>query len=102
MLQMTRPLLVNEDAPLPKLNPFQELYLQQFGGSPSPADLNAMNPDKYLPPPSVPPTSASGRNSPVMPASHWVFPGRLSPPTTIHPPNVGWWRILNSATLSRD
>ena len=39
-----QPLLVNETAPLPKMNPFKELYWQQFGGGPSEADLKAMDP----------------------------------------------------------
>jgi arylsulfatase len=44
----SRPLLVNEDAPLPKVNPFKELYWQQHGGGPSEADLEAMNPEKFF------------------------------------------------------
>ena len=44
----TRPLLVNENAVLPKLNPFKELYWQQFGGGPSAEDLDAMNPEKFF------------------------------------------------------
>ncbi len=41
-----QPLLVNEDpANIPTINPFQELYYQQFGGSPSPAALKRMNPE---------------------------------------------------------
>jgi arylsulfatase A-like enzyme len=41
-----QPLLVNEDpANIPTINPFQELYYQQFGGSPTPAALKRMNPD---------------------------------------------------------
>jgi hypothetical protein len=43
-----RPLLVNEDAPLPELNPFKELYWEQFGGGPSAEDLDAMNPEKFF------------------------------------------------------
>jgi arylsulfatase A-like enzyme len=40
-----QPLLVNE-APtnIAKINPFQELYYKQFGGSPTPADLKRMDP----------------------------------------------------------
>lgn len=38
------PLLVNEDAVGPSINPFQELYYKQFGGSPTPEDLKKMNP----------------------------------------------------------
>ncbi len=36
------PLMVNEKAVGPKINPFQELYYKQFGGSPSPEDLKKM------------------------------------------------------------
>ncbi len=43
-----RPLMVNENAAFPKMNPFKELYWQQFGGGPSAADLDAMNPEKFL------------------------------------------------------
>lgn len=49
-----RPLLVNEDAPLPRLNPFKELYWQQYGGGPSAADLDAMNPEKFFSKPDSP------------------------------------------------
>lgn len=38
-----QPMLVNEDAKGPAINPFQELYFQQFGGSPSAADLARMS-----------------------------------------------------------
>ena len=42
-----QPMLVNENATnIPSINPFQELYYKQFGGSPSPADLKRMNPSK--------------------------------------------------------
>lgn len=42
-----QPLLVNEDpANIPTINPFQELYYKQFGGSPTPAALKRMNPTK--------------------------------------------------------
>lgn len=37
-----QPLLVNEDVTAPTINPFQELYYQQFGGSPSESDLARM------------------------------------------------------------
>ncbi|RXK55941.1 arylsulfatase [Oleiharenicola lentus] len=43
-----RPQLVNEDAPLPKLNPFKELYWQQFGGGPNATELEAMDPDTFF------------------------------------------------------
>ena len=40
-----QPLLVNEDVTnIPKINPFQELYYKQFGGSPTPAALKRMDP----------------------------------------------------------
>jgi arylsulfatase A-like enzyme len=39
-----QPMLVNEEALGPSINPFQELYYKQYGGSPTPADLKRMNP----------------------------------------------------------
>jgi arylsulfatase len=39
-----QPLLVNENAVGPKLNPFKALYWQQFGGGPTPEELRAMDP----------------------------------------------------------
>ncbi|PAW83459.1 MAG: arylsulfatase [Opitutia bacterium Tous-C8FEB] len=39
-----RPLMVNEGATGPKVNPFKELYWQQFGGGPSAEDLRRMDP----------------------------------------------------------
>ncbi len=39
-----RPLMVNEGATGPKINPFKELYWQQFGGGPSEEDLRRMDP----------------------------------------------------------
>ncbi len=41
-----QPMLVNENVTGPAINPFQELYYKQFGGNPTPADLQRMNPDK--------------------------------------------------------
>jgi arylsulfatase A-like enzyme len=41
-----RPLLVNENATGPAINPFQELYYKQFGGSPTPEDLKRMDPNR--------------------------------------------------------
>jgi arylsulfatase len=42
-----QPLLVNESVTdIPTINPFQALYYKQFGGSPSPADLKRMDPEK--------------------------------------------------------
>jgi hypothetical protein len=38
------PLMVNEKAVGPAINPFQELYYKQFGGSPTAAALEAMSP----------------------------------------------------------
>jgi len=38
------PLMVNENAVGPTINPFQELYYQQFGGSPTAEDLAKMDP----------------------------------------------------------
>ncbi len=40
------PLMVNEKVVGPALNPFQELYYQQFGGSPTAADLQKMDPSR--------------------------------------------------------
>ena len=40
-----QPLLVNEDARGPRINPFKELYWQQFGGGPDEALLRQMDPD---------------------------------------------------------
>lgn len=40
--QDVQPLLVNEDAVGPEINPFQKLYFEQFGGSPSPQDIQKM------------------------------------------------------------
>lgn len=39
-----QPYMVNEDAVGPDINPFQELYYKQFGGSPTPEDLKRMKP----------------------------------------------------------
>jgi arylsulfatase len=39
-----QPLLVNESATGPKINPFKERYYHQFGGSPTPEELRKMNP----------------------------------------------------------
>jgi arylsulfatase len=39
-----QPLLVNEDAVGPKINPFKELYWKQFGGGPDEALLRRMDP----------------------------------------------------------
>ena len=39
------PLMVNENVVGPSINPFQELYYKQFGGSPTEADLAKMAPD---------------------------------------------------------
>ena len=41
--QETRPLMVNENVTVPRINPFQELYFAQFGGSPSEEDLKKMS-----------------------------------------------------------
>ncbi|MBI5691105.1 MAG: arylsulfatase [Verrucomicrobia bacterium] len=43
----SRPLMVNEGAKAPKLNPMKELYWQQFGGGPSQEDLDKMDPVKF-------------------------------------------------------
>ncbi len=41
--QEVQPLMVNEDAVGPAINPFQELYYEQFGGSPTPQALERMS-----------------------------------------------------------
>ena len=41
-----QPLLVNEDAIGPKINPMKELYWNQFGGEPDAAMLRKMDPTK--------------------------------------------------------
>ncbi len=41
-----RPLLVNENATGPNVNPFKALYWKQFGGGPSAADLRDMDPNR--------------------------------------------------------
>jgi arylsulfatase len=40
------PLLVNEKAVGPSINPFQALYYKQFGGSPTAEDLARMDPNR--------------------------------------------------------
>ena len=41
-----QPLLVNENVTdIPNINPFQKLYYQQFGGSPTAAALKRMDPN---------------------------------------------------------
>lgn len=40
----TRPLMVNEDAVGPKMNPLKEIYWKQFGGEPDAAMLKKMDP----------------------------------------------------------
>lgn len=42
------PLMGNEKAVGPEVNPFQALYYKQFGGSPTSAALEAMNPNRPL------------------------------------------------------
>jgi arylsulfatase A-like enzyme len=46
-----QPMLVNEKVVGPRLNPFAELYWQQFGGGPTEADLKRMDPMQPWPPP---------------------------------------------------
>lgn len=41
-----KPMLVNENARGPRINPFKELYWAQFGGGPTPEDLQQMDPDR--------------------------------------------------------
>jgi hypothetical protein len=44
------PLMVNEKAVAPKINPFQERFYAQFGGSPTPEDLAKMDPARSMEP----------------------------------------------------
>jgi arylsulfatase len=44
------PLMVNENATGPAINPFQELYYRQFGGSPTEEDLKRMDPKRAFDP----------------------------------------------------
>ncbi|MHB8902737.1 MAG: arylsulfatase, partial [Thermoguttaceae bacterium] len=41
-----QPLLVNENAVGPAINPFKELYYKQFGGSPTAEELKQMDPNR--------------------------------------------------------
>ncbi|MSU24697.1 MAG: hypothetical protein EXS32_12855 [Opitutus sp.] len=43
-----QPMLVNEQAVGPRLNPFAEHYWKQFGGEPTPAQLRTMDPTRDL------------------------------------------------------
>ena len=43
-----QPMLVNEKAMGPRLNPFAELYWKQFGGGPTPEQLRTMDPTRDL------------------------------------------------------
>lgn len=45
------PLMVNENVRGPRVNPFQELYYQQFGGAPTPEAMAQMDPDRPFPDP---------------------------------------------------
>ena len=42
-----QPLLVNEDAVGPKMNPFKEIYWKQFSEQPDQATLDQMDPSKF-------------------------------------------------------
>jgi arylsulfatase len=44
------PLMVNESALGPKINPFQERYYAQFGGTPTAEDLSKMDPERAIAP----------------------------------------------------
>jgi len=46
--QEVQPLLVNEDAVGPKMNPLKELYWKQFGGGPDAAMLQQMDPYRLI------------------------------------------------------
>jgi arylsulfatase len=43
-----QPLLVNEKVIGPKINPFAEMYYQQFGGTPSAEELARMDPNRTV------------------------------------------------------
>jgi arylsulfatase A-like enzyme len=43
-----QPMLVNESAKGPRVNPFKELYWKQFGGGPTPELLRQMEPERRL------------------------------------------------------
>lgn len=45
-----KPMMVNEKAVGPKINPFKEMYWKQFGGGPSPEDLERMDPNRPFEP----------------------------------------------------
>jgi hypothetical protein len=42
--------MVNESALGPKINPFQERYYAQFGGTPTAEDLSKMDPERAIAP----------------------------------------------------
>lgn len=42
-----RPLMINEGAPLPRMNPMKELYWKQLGGAPTAAELDEMDYAKW-------------------------------------------------------
>ena len=46
--RQVQPMLVNETAKGPRVNPFKELYWKQFGGGPTPELLEQMDPVKKL------------------------------------------------------
>jgi arylsulfatase len=63
-----QPLLVNEKAVGPKINPLKKLYWRQFGGGPDQALLQAMDPqEKFRPPP--PPAPNPTRSASPNPTS---------------------------------
>jgi arylsulfatase len=41
-----QPMMVNESATGPRMNPFKELYWKQFGGGPTPELLKQMHPER--------------------------------------------------------
>ena len=43
-----QPMLVNEKAVGPRINPFKEIYWKQFGGGPTPELLREMDPFRRL------------------------------------------------------
>ena len=58
-----QPLLVNEDAVGPQINPLKELYWKQFGGGPDARLLERMDPQKKLNPPAKAKNKADRRKN---------------------------------------
>ncbi|NUQ62372.1 MAG: arylsulfatase [Pirellulales bacterium] len=76
------PLMVNEEAMGPQVNPFQARYYRQFGGSPTPEDLKLMDPrgalsfGKSRP---APEKGANAKTPPPVPQANPAAPKRAQP-----------------------